>query len=299
MKVLFLGSPRFSVEILKHLLSSKHEVVAVVTQPDRPSGRGHKMTPTLVKTFALHSGVQVFDFEKVCEHIEDIKKVDFDIAVTASFGQILRENFLQLAPCINVHPSLLPKYRGATPIQTALLNGDNETGVSIMKVVRAVDAGDVYAQKKLDINDDDNYTSLEQKLAKLGGEMLIEVLEKLEQENIKAWQQNENEATFCQKITKEDCVLDLSLTAKEIVQRSKAFSEIGLTLLIDDQRIKVGKVQDVSDKHGQLNQGQMLESKKDFVLGCKGGAVEIMTAQSKSGKYVSGRDFLNGFKKSN
>lgn len=299
MKVLFLGSPRFSVEILKHLLSSKHEVVAVVTQPDRPSGRGHKMTPTLVKTFALHSGVQVFDFEKVCEHIEEIKKVDFDIAVTASFGQILRENFLQLAPCINVHPSLLPKYRGATPIQTALLNGDNETGVSIMKVVRAVDAGDVYAQKKLDINDDDNYTSLEQKLAKLGGEMLIEVLEKLEQENIKAWQQNENEATFCQKITKEDCVLDLSLTAKEIVQRSKAFSEIGLTLLIDDQRIKVGKVQDVSDKHGQLNQGQMLESKKDFVLGCKGGAVEIMTAQSKSGKYVSGRDFLNGFKKSN
>ncbi len=297
MKVLFLGSPRFSVEILKKLCASHHEVVAVVTQPDRPSGRGHKLTPTDVKTFANENNIKVFDYEKVCEHVEDIKKVQFDIAVTASFGQILRENFLALAPCINVHPSLLPKYRGATPIQSALLADDNETGVTIMNVVRAVDAGAIYMQKKVQIDDEDNYLTLENRLAGLGGDMLIEVLNQIESGSIKAVEQDENQATFCKKIVKEDCFLDLNLSATELVNKSRALCEYGVYILIDGQRLKVQKLRDVSVEFaGQnLTIGQVLESKKRFILACNGGAVEISSCQSKSGKFVSGKDFLNGF----
>ncbi len=296
MKILFLGSPRFSVEILKKLASSKHQVVAVVTQPDRPSGRGHKLCPTEVKKYAIENGIKVFDFEKVCDHIEEIKKIDFDISVTASFGQILRENFLSLSPCINVHPSLLPKYRGATPIQSAILSGDKKTGVSIMKVVREVDAGDVYLQEELAIDDEDDYLSLEAKLASLGGDMLVRVLDKFEKCEEKAWVQKENEATFCKKITKEDCFLDMNLTAKELESKCRALKEYGTYIFIDGERLKIAKLKDVSEEFSFVQIGKPLSGSKRFIIGCKGGAVEVISCLGKSGKYISGRDFLNGCK---
>lgn len=297
MKVLFLGSPKFSVEILKRVLNSNHEVVAVVTQPDRPSGRGHKLLPTDVKAFAKENNIKVFDFEKVCEHIEEIKKVEFDISVTASFGQILRDNFLSLAPCINVHPSLLPKYRGATPIQSALLAGDNATGVTIMNVVRAVDAGAIYAQQKVKIEEDDNYTSLEKRLVEIGGDLLIDVLDKFEKGEISSVNQDEEKATFCKKVQKEDCFLDLNSTATELVNKSRALNEYGVYLMIDGQRLKVQNLKDVSSEFCGKNfePCNVIEGKKRFVLSCKNGAIEVLSCQSKSGKMVSGKDFLNGF----
>lgn len=294
MKVIFLGSPSFSVEVLKTLRESGHEVVAVITQPDRPSGRGHKLTATEVKAYAFENNIKVFDFEKVCDHIEEIKKVDFDISVTASFGQILRDNFLSIAPCINVHPSLLPKYRGATPIQSALLSGDKETGVTIMKVVREVDAGDIYKQTKVAIDESDDYSSLEKKLAKIGGEMLVEVLDEIEKGTAKAKMQDSEKATFCKKIQKEDCFLDLNLSAEELVNKSRALSEYGVYILIDGQRLKVQKIKDVSNEFKSYP-CEIIDGKKRFILGCKNGAIEICSCLGKSGKYISGKDFLNGF----
>lgn len=295
MKILFLGSPYFAVKILKRLLQSSHNVVAVVTQSDKPSGRGQKLMPTQVKQFATEKGIPVYSFDKLSQHLDEIEKIDYDIAVTASFGQILNEKFLSIAPCINVHPSLLPKYRGATPIQSALLSGDKVTGVSIMEVVRAVDAGDVIAQKQVKIEEDDDYTTLQDKLADVGGDMLVEVLDLFALGQVKTFKQDDDKATFCRKLEKSDAFLDLNKTASEIVNQSRALCEMGVFILVDGQRLKVGSIKDVSKDFQELNIGEAAPVKGRIILGCSDGAVEIGKCLSKNGKMVPAKDFLNGF----
>lgn len=295
MKILFLGSPYFAVKILKRLLQSSHNVVAVVTQSDKPSGRGQKLMPTQVKQFATEKGIPVYSFDKLSQHLDEIEKIDYDIAVTASFGQILNEKFLSIAPCINVHPSLLPKYRGATPIQSALLSGDKVTGVSIMEVVRAVDAGDVIAQKQVKIEEDDDYTTLQEKLADVGGDMLVEVLDLFEKGQVKTFKQDDDKATFCRKLEKSDAFLDLNKTASEIVNQSRALCEMGVFLLVDGQRLKVSEIKNVSKDFQNLKIGEVAPVKGRIILGCSDGAVEIGKCLSKNGKMVPAKDFLNGF----
>ena len=295
MKVLFLGSPYFAVKILKRLLQSSHNVVAVVTQSDKPSGRGQKLMPTQVKQFATEKGIPVYSFDKLSQHLDEIEKIDYDIAVTASFGQILNEKFLSLAPCINVHPSLLPKYRGATPIQSALLSGDKVTGVSIMKVVRAVDAGDVLAQKQVKIEEDDDYTTLQEKLADVGGDMLVEVLDLFALGQVKTFKQDDDKATFCRKLEKSVAFLDLNNTASEIVKQSRALCEMGVFILVDGQRLKVAQIKNVGKDFQNLKIGEVAPVKGRIILGCSDGAVEIGKCLSKNGKMVPAKDFLNGF----
>lgn len=295
MKVLFLGSPYFAVKILKRLLQSSHNVVAVVTQSDKPSGRGQKLMPTQVKQFATEKGIPVFSFDKLSQHLDEIEKIDYDIAVTASFGQILNEKFLSIAPCINVHPSLLPKYRGATPIQSALLSGDKVTGVSIMEVVRAVDAGDVIAQKQVKIEEDDDYTTLQEKLADVGGDMLVEVLDLFALGQVKTFKQDDDKATFCRKLEKSDAFLDLNKTASEIVNQSRALCEMGVFILVDGQRLKVAQIKNVSKDFQNLKIGEVAPVKGRIIFGCSDGAVEIGKCLSKNGKMVPAKDFLNGF----
>lgn len=295
MKILFLGSPYFAVKILEKLLKSRHKVVAVVTQSDKPSGRGQKLMPTQVKVFAKEKGIAVYSFDKLSQHLDEIEKIDYDIAVTASFGQILNEKFLSIAPCINVHPSLLPKYRGATPIQSALLSGDKVTGVSIMKVVRAVDAGDVIAQKQIEIEDEDDYISLQDKLADVGGDLLVEVLDLFEKGQVQAVGQDESKATFCRKLEKGDGLLDFNKSACQLVNQSRALCQMGVFILVDGQRLKVGSIKDVSKDFQGLNIGEMASVKGRIIFGCKDGAVEIGQCLSKNGKMISAKDFLNGF----
>ena len=295
MKILFLGSPYFAVKILEKLLKSRHKVVAVVTQSDKPSGRGQKLMPTQVKVFAKEKGIPVYSFDKLSQHLDEIKKIDYDIAVTASFGQILNEKFLSIAPCINVHPSLLPKYRGATPIQSALLSGDKVTGVSIMKVVRAVDAGDVIAQKQIEIEDEDDYISLQDKLASIGGDLLVEVLDLFEKGQVKAVGQDESKATFCRKLEKGDGLLDFNKTACQLVNQSRALCQMGVFILIDGQRLKVAEIKNVSKDFQNLEIGEVAPVKGRIIFGCKDGAVEIGQCLSKNGKMISAKDFLNGF----
>ena len=165
MKVLFLGSPEFAKIVLSYVLESHHEVVAVICQVDKPSGRGNKLTSPIIKPFAQEKGIPVFQFDKVNRHIEEIKNLGFDVFVTASFGQILSRDFLEIGEGLNVHPSMLPKYRGSTPIQTALLNCDEETGITIQKMRYEVDSGEVYMQKPFKIDCDDDFDSLSTKLA--------------------------------------------------------------------------------------------------------------------------------------
>ncbi len=293
MKILFLGSSRFSKIVLQKLFLNNVDISAVITQPDKPSGRGHKLMPTEVKQFALANNIDVYTFDKVRLHMEEIKKIDYDVAVVASFGQILPQEFLDYKLAINVHPSLLPKYRGATPIQSAILNGDKVTGVTIMKVAKEVDAGDIILQREV-VLEDEYYLALEEKLATLGGEMTIEVLKSIENGSVKFSPQDSGKAVLVSKIGKEDGKLDFSQTATQIVNRVRALAEeIGCFMVLENKIIKVYIACDVSDKFS-VEQNKIMQNKKNFVVGCKDGAVEILACQAPSGKMVSGRDFING-----
>lgn len=269
------------------------EVSAVITQPDRPSGRGHKLMPTEVKTYAIEKGIDVFTFDKLRLSLDEVRKIDYDISVVASYGQILPLEFLENKPCINVHPSLLPKYRGASPIQNTILSGDKVGGVTIMKVAMEVDAGDIILQKEVPISDE-YYLELEEKYALIGGEMVDEVLKQFSNKTVKFTPQDHKKAILVQKFTKEDGKLDFSNNVKDIVNRVRALGEeLGCYFVIGDEIIKTDKVKDVSSEF-DVEPCKILNNKKRFVIGCKDGAVEILSCKAPSGKTVSGRDYLNG-----
>ena len=294
MRVLFLGSSYFSQIVLERLLKSKHEVLAVVCQPDRPSGRGHKLVSPEIKAFAESKGIKVFQFEKVSQHIDEVFE-GIDIAVTASFGQILSRAFIATKMCLNVHPSCLPLYRGATPLQTALLNGENETGVTIQKMVYEVDEGDIILQEKTEIEDDDNFITLTEKTAKLGGELLVKALDLIEDKKETYTRQDGSKATYTKMIKKEDGFLDFTNSAKSIVNRVRALGENpGCYFFIGDERIKVSKTAICTDFDAKPN--EIFVKNKKFLIGAKDACVEILRCQAPNGKMLDARDFLNGYK---
>lgn len=293
MKILFLGSSRFSLIVLKRMLENGENVVGVITQPDRPAGRGHKLSPSPVKVFALERGIKVYDFDRVKNHIDEIKKIDYELGVVASFGQILPQEFLDIHLTINVHPSLLPKYRGATPIQSAILNGDKVTGVTIMKVAKEVDSGDILLQREVALIDE-YYLDLEERLALVGADMVFEGVRLIEKGSAKWTPQDHDRATLVAKFGKEDGLLDFSLSANDILNKIRALSEeTGTYIFLDGIMLKIGGAEkcDVD-----LENGRILDDKKRFVIGCEGGGIEVLKVQAPSGKMISGRDYLNGHK---
>ena len=293
MKILFLGSSHFSVVVLNKMIENGLDVCGVITQNDKPAGRGHKLTPTEVKSFAIQKNIPVYTFDRIKKHIEEIKQIDYDLAVVASFGQILPEDFLNLKLTINVHPSLLPKYRGASPMQSAIINGDKISGVTIMKVAKEVDSGDIIYQKEFSI-EKKYYKEIEEEFGNIGGDMIKEVVLRIENKTITFTPQDHEKAVFVQKITKEDGEIDLNKTAFEIENQVRALSEnIGCFLRNDVILLKIGKIIDVSSEFN-VEKGEVLNNKKRFILGCKNGAIEILTCQAPSGKMISGRDYLNG-----
>ena len=294
MKVLFLGSSLFSKIVLEKVLKSKHSVCAVITQPPREAGRGHKFQKTCVHEFALENNIPVYTFEKLSRSFEEVKKIEYDIALVASFGQILTQEFLDNKPCINVHPSLLPKYRGATPIQSAILNGDAITGVTIMKVVKQVDAGDIVLQDALPLSENIKFLELENQLAELGGDLATQALDLFAENRQTFTPQDESKAVLVRQLTKEDGYLDFSLTAKEIYDRFRALSQcLGCYILLNGQKIKIFDIQ-IVDMQGK--EKEVLLNKKRFVIACKDKAIEIKTCQALSGKTVDACSFLNGWK---
>ena len=291
MKVLFLGSSRFSAIVLAKMLEQGINVSAIITQPDRPSGRGHKLTPTEVKVMAEREGIECFTFDRLRNYQEEIEKIDYDVSVVASYGQILSNWFLDHKLCINVHPSLLPKYRGASPLQSAILNGDEMTGVTIMKVAPEVDSGDIILQQTYQMQGE-YYAQLEEKLACMGGEMIKKVLGQIEDNSITFTAQEHDKATFVAKFEKKDGKLDFSYSAKALENRVRALSEtIGTYVQLGEEQIKVVQAAAVEES---CLQGQILNNKKRFIIGAKEGALEILQCKAPSGKTVRGQDYLNG-----
>lgn len=295
MKILFFGTPLFAEIVLKKLLE-KHEVVGIVCQPDKPANRGKKMQSPNIVNIAKSLNIPVYQFEKLKDHIEDFKKIKCDLFVTASYGKILPKEVLDLKMCINVHPSILPKYRGATPIQSALLNGDKVTGVTIMQTAVGMDDGDIILQKEVKIEKEEDYNSLMPRLAEIGGNLLLDAIEKIESGIAIFQKQDDSKATFVKLIKKEDGLLDFNETAESLVNKVRAYVEFPVAFFnIGDERIKVYKAEAV-EGFENLEVGEIFTSKKEFVVKAKDKGFKILKCQVSGGKVLDVKDFLNGHK---
>lgn len=296
MKILFFGTPKFAEIILGGLVERGFDVVGVVCQNDKPAGRGNKMVSPHMVEFARGLNLPVYQFEKLSLYIEKFKEIDYDIAVTASYGKFLPKRLLDLHPCINVHPSMLPIYRGATPIQTALLNGDKITGVSIMQTGVGMDDGDIFVQEEVEILPEDDYGTLIPKLANVGLDLLCDTLKKIENGTATKTAQDGEKATFVKLIQKEDALLDFSLSAESQVNKVRALCEDPVAyFFLGDDRIKVYKAKVAGDVQGE-KAGAVIPNKKRFLIGTGDGVFEILKCQLQGGKVLDAKSFLNGYR---
>lgn len=300
MKIVFLGTPNFAKIVLEKLIKSHHKVVAVVCSKDKEQGRGNKLTMPEAKVFALKNNIPVFQFSKIrLEGVETLKNIDADIFVTASFGQILSQEILDISPygVVNVHGSLLPKYRGASPVQTALLNGEKVTGVTIMKTFIGIDDGDMLAKKEVEILDEDNCDSLMEKLAYVGGDLLVETLDKIENGTAKYEKQDSTQASYTKMLKKENAFLNYSLSAIELHNFVRAYNpNPSAHFVFDNSIFKVLTTSVYNQPAPKGKEGEVVisSSKKGFVVACKEGYLEIVTLQAPSGKVMSAKSYLNG-----
>ncbi len=295
MKVLFLGTPDFAVPSLKALLDSKHEVVGVVCQPDRALKHG-KTEVGAVKTEATNHGLKVFQPVKIREHVDELKAFNADIAVTAAYGQILTDGVLNAFPygVINVHASLLPKYRGASPIQSAIASGEIVTGVTIMKTERGLDTGDILTAVSTPIGEYETAGELTVRLAEMGAKLLVETLDNYA--DITPEKQNGELATNCRVISKEEQFIDFSLDCRAVVNRIRSLSPLPCAkTFINGEQFKIYNAL-VSDLFVKAQAGEIVFCKDKLIIACGNGAIEVKTIQAPSKRAMDISDFLRGRK---
>lgn len=299
MKIVFMGTPDFSATVLEKL-HQKYPVCAAYTGTDKQIGRGHKTLPSPLKVEAQKLGIPVFQFDKVSrEGLESLKAIAPDVIVTAAFGQILSEALLKVPKygVLNVHASLLPKYRGASPIQWAILNGEKESGVTIMRTVKAVDAGDILLAKRTDIREGEAAGELFDRLAALGGEAIVEAIGLLESGDATFTAQDESEATHCGMITKADGKIDFDVTARKLdcfVRGMNPWPSAYTSL--NGKLLKVFAVEDVSESYMTAMSGTVLaaDDRRGLVVAVKDGAVRLKEVQAEGSRRMSDLDFLRG-----
>ncbi len=297
LRVVFMGTPEFAVQTLK-TLHATHSVVGVYTQPDRPVGRGLGLKFSAVKDCALECGLPVLQPEKLSApgEFERLAALLPDVVVIVAYGQILRKNILNLPAlgCINIHTSLLPRWRGAAPIQWALLDGDLETGVTTMHLAEKLDAGDILLQKRIPILKEDTSKTLHDRLADLGAELVLPTLEGLVLKNLKGQPQDESGVTYASKLTKEMQWLDPKLSAEALERRVRALSPWPGTSIYLGQRLRVKQARLRQDIQGSV--GQVFERAGMILLGTSQGALELQVLQWDGKKEVNPESFLNGLK---
>ena len=308
MKIAFLGTPEFSQIVLDKLYNSKHQVVCVVTNLDKESGRGQKVIYSPVKQYALQNNIPVLQYKSISrEGEEDIKKFNPDVLVTASFGQILKPNILNLTKfgVLNVHTSLLPKYRGSAPINWAIIKGETLTGVTIMKTDVGLDTGDIILSKTLEIKPDETAGELTLRLAELGSQALLEALEQVENNLATYTKQNEEESSYYPMLNKEMAKLNFDFTAKQIQDLCNGLNPWPICYVVFNEatgeKLKVYKAkpylnipQDLdlnSFKNGQV---VLSSAKTGLVVKCADGLVLLDLIQAPNSKVMSSKAYLNG-----
>ncbi|RXJ96732.1 methionyl-tRNA formyltransferase [Arcobacter sp. AHV-9/2010] len=292
-KVLFMGTPSYATEILKELLASKYEVVGIFTQEDKPVGRKQLLTPPHIKQFCIDNSLEIpiFQPKKLKDNLVaylSILDLKPDFIIVAAYGQILPKDILNIAPCINLHASILPNYRGASPIQEGILNDDKYLGVTSMFMEEGLDCGDMLGFSYLR-NDNLLVDEAFEKLSKLAAKLTITTLDNFE--NIKPLKQNNCEATFCKKIKKEDGLVDF-FDAKKLFLKYKAYSFWPTIFLKSDLKIKDIELIEESSKN---EAGKILEISKDYIIvSCSNGSLKIKTIQAPSKKAINAVEYIRG-----
>jgi len=296
MRVVFMGTPDFGVRALEKL-NEQFEVVLVVTQPDRKVGRKRFITPTPIKEAAVRMGISVFQPEKIKDDYNAIIEAKPDLIVTAAYGQFVPTKVLNVPKlgAVNIHASLLPKYRGGSPIHASIKNGDEYTGISIIYMVKKMDAGDVLAQEKVKIESDDTALSMFDKLGFVGADLLINTVDKLILGEVEATPQNTELVTFAPNIQRIDELINWEQTAKEVDAHVRGFhSWPGTYSVMDDVKVKIfpGIIKDESGQPGEV----LDVSKEGLLIGCAEGSYLITELQVQGKKRMFVKDFLNGNK---
>lgn len=302
MKIIFMGTPDFSVPTLDAIKKDGNEIVLVVTQPDKKKGRKGILTPPPVKEWAVKNNISIFQPVKLREkqNIEELEKYEADVIVVAAFGQILPKEVLDMPKygCINVHASLLPKYRGASPIQWAILNGDDETGVTTMQMGVGLDDGDILLQKKVPISSEDTGGSLFDKLSKVGADLLIETLHRIEKNDIVRIPQDDEKATHVGLIKKDFGILSFDEENKYILNKIRALNPWPSAFTFyKDKMVKIWKAKSVSFNNKGYEYGDLVvENKDELLVVTRNGAISILELQEEGKKRMQAADFLRGHK---
>jgi len=298
MRIIYLGTPDFAVEPLKAIVGSGFNVVAVVSQPDKPVGRKKEIKPTPVKEYALSQNIQVFQFEKISKEYEVLKKLNADIMVTCAYGQILTQEVIDLTPkgVFNIHASLLPKYRGASPIQSVILNGEKETGVTIMKTDIGIDTGDIVSVEKTEILPRETAGELFDRLSKIGSELIVKTLKNIQKGEVVFTPQNNEQASHCKMIFKSDAVIDFNKTAQEVFNKIRGLnpSPIAYTKF-NNKMLKIYRAE-LCEEVGEPGVVLQADKKSGIVIACKDKAIRLLTIQEEGGKQMSAFDFVLGRK---
>lgn len=302
MNIVFMGTPDFAVPTLKAIINAGHNVKAVFSQPDKPKGRGYKLTPPPVKICALNNAIEVFQpnsFKKGEDaeiSIVKLKEINPDVIVVVAYGKILPKTVLDIPKlgCINVHASLLPKYRGAGPIQWSVLNGEKETGVTTMLMAEGLDTGDMLLKASTEIGVNETASELHDRLSELGAELLVETLSKFEKGEITPQKQDDSISTYAPMLSKEMCAIDFSKSAQEIHNQIRGLAEWPCaTALLNDKKIKIFKSEIVSLDGENKQVGKVIDEKA-FTITCGKGFIKIIELQAEGGKRMKVADYLRG-----
>ena len=297
MRIVFMGTPEFAVPSLKALIREGYEVAGVFTQPDRPKGRGNKLTPSPVKVAAAEAGIPVFQPERIRKTgVEDLRSLKPDLCVTAAFGQILSQEILDipLRGNINVHASLLPKHRGAAPIAYAIMAGEAEAGVTTMMMDAGIDTGDILLQERTAIGESEPCGELTARLSEIGAELLIRTIREMEAGTLKRIQQNEAEMSYDPMLTKELGRPDWNRDAAEIRGLINGLNPWPcVSVPWEDGRLKLLRAV-CADGSGEPGTVLRADPKGGLVIACGKGAVRILELQAPGGKQMKAEDYLRG-----
>ena len=307
MKLVFAGTPEFAAVALRALHEAGFEIPLVLTQPDRPAGRGMQLQASAVKQYALAHGMEVLqplslrmdskDPQRAVEaraaH-ERLQALGYDVMVVAAYGLILPRSTLDIKPCINIHGSLLPRWRGAAPIHRAIEAGDAETGVTIMQMEEGLDTGPMMLIERVAIEDTDSTGSLHDKLAALGGRMIVDALRKMAAGQLEAVPQPEEGVTYAAKISKDEAKLDFGLSAEALARKVRAFNPFpGAQGLVEGVAVKIWNAQPLA---GKGEPGRVLAADaQGIVVACGEGALRLVELQKPGGKRLAAAEFLKGF----
>lgn len=298
MKIIFMGTPDFSIPSLKILLENNHEILAVVTTPDKERGRGQKITFTTVKQFAIDNNIPVLQPIKLKDEsfINELKNLNPDLFIIVAFRILPKEVFeIPKYGSFNLHGSYLPKYRGAAPIQWALINGDSETGLTTFKLAEKVDTGNIYLQEKVEINTADNFETLHDRMSLLGAELVLKTVSLIEHGDYELLQQDDSLASPAPKITKEICSIDFNKSAKEIHNLVRGLSPHPAAFFIYNNKvIKIYKTEIVESIN--LKPFEFHQTKTELIIGCGKDALRILELQQEGKRRMGVEEFLRGFR---